>query len=129
MTAKTAALIIGLLFLAVGILGYVDNPIIGDSEGVIFHADDRHNMVHIISGALFVLASLVSDAVARSFMIVFGLVYLTIGILGMLNTGADGMTELLGFLHVNSADNYLHIGLGVVILLAALASRRKVVVA
>jgi hypothetical protein len=129
MTAKTAALVIGLLFLAVGILGFVNNPIVGESKNALFHADGTHNMVHIISGALFVLVSQASHATARSFMIFFGLVYLAIGIIGMLNTGNDGMTKVLGLLHVNSADNYLHIGLGAVILLAALASRRTMPVA
>ncbi|MEI9959104.1 MAG: hypothetical protein WDM90_22950 [Ferruginibacter sp.] len=34
--------------------------------------------------------------------------------------GTHGMGELFGFLHVNGADNYLHVGLGVVILLAGM---------
>lgn len=123
MTSKTAALVIGFIFLAVGLLGYVDNPIIGDSEDVIFHADNVHNMVHIISGALFVLIALASPSFARTFLIIFGIVYLAIGIIGLVNmeTGQD-MGQVLGFLHVNTNDNYLHIGLGIAILLAALAS-------
>ena len=59
-------------------------------------------------------------------MVLFGLVYLVLGIWGMLTLGSDGMVTLLGFLHVNANDNYLHIALGVVILLAGLVSRRTV---
>ena len=53
MTTKTAAILIGIVFIAVGLLGFVSNPIIGESESAIFHADSVHNMVHIISGGAF----------------------------------------------------------------------------
>jgi hypothetical protein len=124
MTAKTAALVIGLIFIAVGLLGFVDNPIVGESENAIFHADRTHNLVHIISGVLFVLIALAAPGFASTFLILFGLVYLALGIIGMVTIGSEGLTKLLGFLHVNGADNYLHIALGVVILIAGFASRR-----
>lgn len=124
MTAKSAALLFGVVFIAVGLLGFVDNPIIGDAENVMFHADKTHNMVHIVSGVLFVLVAMAAPAAASGFMIVFGLVYLLIGILGMTSIGADGMTQVLGFLHVNGNDNYLHLVLGIVIALAGIMTRR-----
>ena len=127
MSAKTAALVIGLVFIAVGLLGYVDNPIIGESETAIFHADSVHNIVHIVSGVLFVLVAMASPANAGMFCKVFGTVYLLLGVLGLFRIGSDGMTTLLGFLHVNGADNYLHIALGIAILLAGFAVRRPVV--
>jgi hypothetical protein len=116
--------VIGLIFIAVGLLGFVDNPIIGESENAIFHADRTHNLVHIISGVLFVLIALAAPGFASTFLILFGLVYLALGIIGMVTIGSEGLTKLLGFLHVNGADNYLHIALGVVILIAGFASRR-----
>lgn len=118
MNTKTASLIIGIIFLAVGFLGFIPNPIIGESENAIFHADTVHNLVHIISGILFVLFGLSSAAKASVFLKVFGIVYLLLGVLGLVNIGTSGMGRLLGFLHVNGADNLLHIGLGVVIFLA-----------
>lgn len=125
MTAKTAALLFGLTFLAVGLLGFIDNPIIGTSDQAIFHADAIHNIVHIASRALFLLIALAAPGAAATVLIVFGLVYLLLGVLGFINIGSDGMTTLLGVLHVNGADNYLHIGLGVAILLAGIATRRS----
>ena len=129
MTAKTAALIIGIIFIAVGLLGFIDNPIIADSENAIFHADTVHSTVHIISGVLFALVALAAPGFAATFMVIFGLVYLALGIIGFVTIGNQGMTKVLGFLHVNGADNYLHIALGVVITLAGMATRRKPVVA
>ena len=129
MTARTAALAIGIIFIVVGLLGFIDNPIVGSSEKAIFHTDTVHNMVHIISGVLFVLVAMAAPASASTVMIIFGIVYLLIGILGITSVGEDGMTKLLGFLHVNAADNYLHIALGIVITLAGMITRRRPVTA
>jgi hypothetical protein len=118
MNTRTASILFGIVFILVGILGFFANPIVGTSEGAIFHADSFHNTVHIVSGALFLLIALASPARAGLFMKIFGLVYLLLGIIGLTSIGDEGMTKVLGILHVNGADNYLHIGLGVLILLA-----------
>lgn len=127
MTAKNLAIFFGLAFTAVGLLGFIDNPIIGEAEGAIFHADRIHNIVHIVSGVLFLFFGLAMPASARGFMILFGIVYLALGIMGIVQFGTTGMGELLGFLHVNGPDNYLHIGLGAAILLGAAISKRRTV--
>lgn len=113
-------MIIGFVFIAVGILGFIPNPIIADSHEAIFHADAVHSSVHIVSGLLFVIFSLGAATYAATFMKVFGVIYFMIGILGLINAGTDGMTRVLGFLHVNGADNILHIVLGVVIFAASM---------
>lgn len=118
MTTKTAAAIIGAIFIAVGILGFIDNPIIYDSETAVFHADTLHNSIHIVSGVLCLIFALAAPSSAGGFLKFFGFVYLFLGILGLINIGTSGMGKLLGFLHVNGADNLLHVGLGIVILLA-----------
>jgi hypothetical protein len=120
MQAKTAAVLFGIVFIAVGILGYISNPIIGESADAIFHADSVHNIVHIASGVIFLFVGIAAPQNASGFLKIFGTVYLLIGILGVVNIGSADMTKLLGFLHVNEADNYLHIGLGLIILLAGI---------
>lgn len=124
MSAKSVAILIGLVFVAVGILGFIDNPIVGDSPDAIFHADTVHNIVHIVSGVLFLFVGLAVPAAARGFLITFGIIYLVIGIIGLTSIGTEGMGKILGFLHVNGADNYLHVGLGLVILLMGFMSRK-----
>lgn len=123
MNTKTAAIVIGLAFLAVGLLGFVSNPIVGTSPDAIFHTDNVHNIVHIVSGALFLLIAFAAPASASAFLKIFGIVYLGLGIYGMATMGTAEMQKLLGFLHVNKADNYLHIALGIIIFLAGLGRR------
>ena len=118
MNIKTAAILIGLIFIAVGLLGFISNPIIGESHDAIFHADTTHNIVHLVSGFLFLLFAFALPDFTKLFMQIFGVVYFLIGILGLLKIGEEGITKVLGFLHVNGADNFLHIGLGVLIFLA-----------
>ncbi|HRO71132.1 MAG TPA: DUF4383 domain-containing protein [Chitinophagaceae bacterium] len=124
MSARSVAILIGLVFVAVGILGFIDNPIVGDSPDAIFHADTVHNIVHIVSGVLFLFVALALPAAARGFLVTFGIIYLVIGIVGLTSIGTEGMGTVLGFLHVNGADNYLHVGLGLVILLMGFMSRK-----
>lgn len=124
MNAKTAALLVGTIFIIVGILGFVQNPLVG--ENAIFHTDGLHNGVHIGSGVLFIIAAVAGASASRSFLIIFGLVYLALGILGLIQFGTSGMGKLLGILHVNGNDNLLHVGLGVVILLLGVTSKRYI---
>ena len=127
MTAKGFALLVGVLFLAAGLMGFVNNPIIGDSPDVIFHADTLHSSIHIASGVLFILFALITPAGTVPFMIVFGIVYLLLGILGLIDIGTGGMGKVLGFLHVNGPDNLLHIGLGLLILVGAISVKRTAI--
>jgi hypothetical protein len=126
MTAKTAAILLGLVFLAVGLLGYVDNPIISSSDKAMFHTDSIHNIVHIASGALFLLLALAAPGSVGGFLKLFGLIYLVIGIVGMIQIGSQDMMKLFGFLMVNKLDNYLHIALGIIIFLAGFLRSRSV---
>lgn len=118
MKTKTASIIIGIIFLAVGLLGFTSNPLIGMADGALFHADTTHSIVHIVSGLLFVLVALAFPAYAPLVLKIFGAVYFLLGVLGMFNIGSEGTTQLLCFLNVNGPDNYLHIGLGLLIFLA-----------
>lgn len=125
MNTKTASLIIGATFIVVGLLGFIPNPIVGDTHNAIFHADAVHNMVHIISGVLFLIIPFAAPARTALFLKVFGVVYLLLGIIGLFTIGSEGMTHLLGFLPINGADNYLHIGLGIGIFLAGMLPQRR----
>lgn len=125
MTAKTGALLWAFAFLAVGILGFFNNPLIGDSETAIFHADSFHSWVHIISGGLFLLVAIGAPGSARGFLILFGIVYLALGVIGLVQFGLNGMGKIFGLLHVNPADNFLHIGLGLLIAITGFSARRS----
>lgn len=96
--------------LLAGLIGFVPNPLVG--EGGIFAANTAHNLFHIISATGLVIAILVGSKAASWFMMAFGPTYGALGILGFLVTGPHGDGHLLGVVHINTADNILHIILG-----------------
>jgi len=112
MTAKTAALALGVIFVLVGVAGFFPNPIVGP-EGM-FVTNPMHDYVHIGSGAVLILAGL--TPMAKLGLIVVGLVYGAVAVAGFVMP--DDM--LFGMIHVNQNDRYLHVGLAVVILAAGL---------
>jgi len=119
MTSKSAALLLGVIFIAVGLLGFIPNPVVGTGSAII-HADLIHNWVHIVTGAVFIVAAVMMPGNASLMLKVFGVVYFLIGVWGMVLLGDDGLANLLGILHVNAIDNYLHLALGVVNFLAGM---------
>ena len=76
--AKTLCKILGVIFLLVGIAGFAAPTLMG------FHLTPAHNLVHLLSGAIALyLGFSGSLSAAKTFCLVFGVVYLGLGILGM----------------------------------------------
>ena len=109
----TSARILAAAFILPGIAGLFSNPLIGP-EGI-FVTNGAHNLVHLVTAALFLLTSTRSEAAAQLFTRTFGVVYLLVGVVGFffLSGAEEGM--LLGLIHINQIDNFLHVGLGALI--------------
>ena len=103
--------IAGVVFIVLGLLGFVNDPILG-----IFDVDALHNIIHLASGILALVFASQGESQARMFALVLGIVYALVTILGFL-TG-DG--KILGLVSVNGADNYLHLVLAIVFLVVGL---------
>jgi hypothetical protein len=117
--ANRVATILGIGFLLVGILGFVMPHLLGA------HLSLAHNIIHLVTGAVSLWIGLKgSVSAAKNFCIVFGAVYLVLGILGFVfGTGADRMlTIIAGQLELGTVDHIIHIVLGGVYLLGGLAT-------
>ena len=108
---RTAARIFGFAFLLVGVLGFVPGVTRGHMLLGVFHVNAAHNVVHLLSGAVALVASS-GEAASRTFFRFFGVVYGLVAILGFIG----GDKPVLGFISNNVADTWLH----VVIALASL---------
>lgn len=98
--------VFGVIFVLVGLLGFVMNPVLG-----LFEVNTLHNFVHILSGAILIFGSMYGVKYAKRSALTVGFIYGLVTVLGfvMLGFGTDGMTELLGLIHINGIDNYLHL--------------------
>lgn len=110
--AQTFALVVGLVYLAVGLVGWaVTDEFYGhdeDSELLGFALNGVHNLVHIALGVVWIAASRMPGS-ARAVNLLFGVVLLIVGLVGL--TGV--LDELLNIHDAGEQDNYLHIGTGV----------------
>lgn len=109
---KTAAILFGIVFLVVGILGFV--PAVTSNEMLlgIFHVNFAHNIVHLASGAVFLLCGMAGAGPSRMFFKIFGIVYALVAVLGFYY----GDQPILGIVANNMPDVWLHVVLALVML-------------
>lgn len=116
---KTAAIIFGIVFLAVGILGFVPGATNNDMLLGILMVNAAHSMVHIASGVVFLICGMAGAGASRTFFKIFGLVYALVAVLGFVK--GDGM--LLGLISNNMPDVWLHVVLAVAMLWLGFGAR------
>lgn len=113
-TIQKAARLVGIVFLLVGILGFIpgiteDAP--GDfageeSEGALLHVFQTsvlHNLVHLLFGVAGLALSRTWEG-SRNFLIGGGAVYLGLFLLGMIG--------VMDWLPADDTDDWLHLALG-----------------
>jgi len=118
--ANKIATVLGIGFLLVGILGFVMPHALGA------HLSMIHNIIHLVTGAVSLWIGLKgTPGGAKTFCLVFGIVYLLLGIAGfVLGTGDDKMlTVLAGQLEFGTIDHIIHVALGAIYLIGALATK------
>jgi len=122
---QTAALVVGAVFLLVGILGFIPGITsdydqlsgAGHHSGAmllgLFQVSVLHNIVHLLFGVAG-LAAARAVATARTFLIAGGVIYLVLWIYGLIIDKDSGAN----FVPLNTADDWLHfvLGLGMIAL-------------
>ena len=122
--AKTIATLLGVVLLLVGLIGFAMPTLLGA------HLGPAHNVIHLVSGAVSLYLGLKGTlSGAKTFGLVFGAVYLLLGVAGFaFGTSADGHALMLrvipGVLELGQMDHIIHIAIGGLYLIGALATRR-----
>ena len=129
---RTAALAVSVVFLLVGVAGFIpglttdygDMTFAGHHSEAkllgIFQVSILHNIVHLLFGAAGLAMARTAPG-ARRFLIGGGAVYLILWVYGLV-VGDDSAAN---FVPVNSADDWLHFGLGVGMIGLGLALTRR----
>lgn len=127
-----AALAVGIVFLLVGIAGFIPGVTTNYSDlGFASHDSDArlvgvfqvsilHNLVHLLFGVIGVAAAR-AWSTARGYLVGGGVVYLVLWLYGLLVDKESSAN----FVPVNAADDWLHLVLGIgMIALGVLLARR-----
>jgi Domain of unknown function (DUF4383) len=119
--ARLYATLVGGVLVVAGIIGFFYSASFGSPGNVddvfgILAVNAWHNIVHILTGALGLLAA---GYYARQYALWLGIVYIAIAIWGFIVGSGD---SILGFIPVNTEDNFLHLILGVLGVGAAMAT-------
>jgi len=122
--ASLYAGLIGAVLLVAGIIGFFYSASFGDPGEVdavlgILDVNAWHNIIHLLSGALGLLAFRAGAQASRTYALAFGVVYVIVAIWGFIIGNHE---SILGFIPINTEDNILHVILGVLGIGAYLAS-------
>jgi hypothetical protein len=118
--ARLYATLIGGALVVFGIVGFFYSAAfggpgdVGDVFGV-FAVNGWHNLLHIVSGGIGLL---VAGYAARGYALALGALYAALAVWGFI----VGDASILGFIPVDTADNLLHLALGVLGLVAGLTT-------
>ena len=119
---RVCALVLGVIFLLLGIIGFFTPT--ENSTGVraifgIFDSDTIHSIFYVVTGLLGIVASYTGSF--RIFNQTFGVVYILLGLLALIPAlyfpaGAFGTDHglFLGLTHMNAGDHILHLIAGVI---------------
>lgn len=105
---KRSAFVFAIVFIAVGLLGFMDPVAPLREDGFryllgLFAVNTAHNVVHLASGGVALVAGLRGEAASAVFFRAFGLVYALVAVAGLF----VGHGTLAGLAH-NPADSALH---------------------
>lgn len=129
---QKAAMAFGIIFLIVGIAGFIpglttrigDLSFAGHGSGAmllgLFQVSVLHNIVHLLYGIVGLIAARTRRG-ARNYLVWGGVIYLVLWLYGLIFQGNTGGN----FVPINAADNYLHLFLGVVMILLGLLVGRS----
>ena len=117
--AKTVAKLVGVVFIAVGIVGFYEPNLLGA------HLGKTHNVVHLASGVVSLYLGLKGSlGAARTFCIVFGIVYGLLGAAGFVAGAApDYHLAITEHLNLMTRDHIIHIAIGVLYLIGGFSTK------
>jgi hypothetical protein len=118
---KKAAVFFGIVFVIVGALGFVPAAAPHGHLLGVFHVNTFHNLVHILTGIVAIIAGSSSEHGARLFFRIFGLIYGLVAVLGFFH----GDRPIFGILANNMADVWLHVAIAAVSLILGFAVRES----
>ncbi len=110
--AKKLAQVMGIILLIIGILGFIPGVTNNELLFGAFSVNAAWNIIYIIIGLIGAYVGMSAPASAKTYLQIFGVIYAIWAILGFVY----GDSLILGFIANNSADNWLHVVIALILL-------------
>ncbi|MCC5831574.1 MAG: DUF4383 domain-containing protein [Chlamydiales bacterium] len=113
------AFIIGIIFLIIGIAGFVPHLVVEDRLADVFRVNIWLNTLHVVSGILAFAAGFSRRIILRLYYQIFGILYALLAVLGFIYVEED----ILGFLANNNPDTWFHVIIAIACLILGYGSK------
>jgi hypothetical protein len=122
-TVKAWATLAGVVLVAVGLLGFLNTPLVGSASGALVPTDVLHNVVHLVTGAIALwIAFGTSGKTQVDALLGFGVLYVVIFVAVLVSPTLFGLFSV----QANAVIHVIHAALAAVSLLVAYMARSNV---
>ena len=126
---KTLALIFAIVFLVIGVAGFVPALAPTNADGQlllgIFQINTAQTIIHLLTAAAAFIAFAAGRYYASAYFKIFGAVYAAVALWGLPGLMGTFNDVLFGLIHVNLATELLHIAIAAVSLYAGFLVRAE----
>jgi Domain of unknown function (DUF4383) len=126
---RLLGLVLGVVYLLVGVLGFFLTSDTGFAATTgpkfidLFAVNPLHNLVHLVVGIILLVTALVGIRSARIANMTLGVIFLLVGVIGLLLAGSGNALNVLA---INGADNVLNFATAVVLLCVGFGADRVI---
>lgn len=110
---RTAAALLGIIYIMIGIIGFIPGVAPNEYLLKIFHVNTHHNILRILSGAIALWVARSSALASRVFFQIFGILFVIFGIWGFI------------YDTLHPPANWFHLILGIFALFFGFRPKRK----
>jgi hypothetical protein len=118
---RKLAFLWGILFTLGGILGFVPGITRDEMFLGFFMVNTPHNILHIFSGIIFLIAPLLGARAARSWFLIFGIFYVALSVIGF--KAGNGL--IFNLISNSPVDSWGHAFLGLVLFLTGFTASKQ----
>jgi hypothetical protein len=122
-TVKAWATLAGVVLVAVGLLGFLNTPLVGSASGALVPTDALHNVVHLVTGLVALwIAFGTSGKTQVDALLGFGVLYVVIFVAVLISPTLFGLFSV----PANAVIHVIHAALAAVSLVVAYMARSNV---
>lgn len=121
------AALAGVILVLTGLVGFIDNPLVGKASGALVPTNELHNLVHIATGLVALWIAFGTKGLAQANAVIgFGVLYAVVLVATLISADLFGL--FAGY-SANVAEHVIHGGVAAVSLIVGWMARSSLATA